>query len=55
MKKLTYIQPETGINMIGSDTFVMLKPSNSNNEPNLAPKRISPTNPASSADTVAVF
>jgi hypothetical protein len=42
MKKRTYIQPEMSINMIASDTFVMLQPSNSNVEPNFAPKHYAP-------------
>ena len=56
MKKHTYIQPEIGINMIGSDAFVMLQPSNSNKEPEFAPKRAAtPTNPVMPLDSVSVF
>ena len=37
MEKRTYIKPEIGIDNIGSDTFVMIQPSNSNIEPNFLP------------------
>lgn len=42
MEKRTYIQPEMVVDAIGSDTFVMIQPSNSNVEPNFAPKRVDP-------------
>ena len=37
MEKRPYIKPEIGIDNIGSDTFVMIQPSNSNIEPNFLP------------------
>ena len=56
MKKKMYKEPKMVVDAIGSDTFVMLQPSNSNLEPNFAPKRVvTPTNPVAPADTVQVF
>lgn len=56
MKKKMYKEPKMVVDAIGSDTFVMLQPSNSNVEPNFAPKRVvTPTNPVAPADTVQVF